>query len=157
MTPRMSICLVWELDGQIVGFSSTDQITFGEKAFMHLHILKAGRRRSGMGTQFVQLSAAMYFRVLELQLLFCQPNAFNVAPNRALQRAGFRYVLTEQRAPSPINFPQPVTRWVLDEPTNGCPPNSRSPIPDRADARIPNGLHARYDLAHEHSDRHPSR
>ena len=114
---RHSYSLVWELDGQVVGFSSVDRISFGEQAFMHLHILESGRRRSGMGTEFVKLSAAHYFRVFELQRLYCQPNAFNVAPNRTLQRAGFRYVFTKDgMAPSSINFPQPITRWVLDEP-----------------------------------------
>jgi hypothetical protein len=67
-----------------------------------------------MGTQFVRQSAAIYFQVLELRRLYCQPNAFNIAPNRTLQRAGFRYVFTQQMVPSPINFPQPVTRWMLD-------------------------------------------
>jgi RimJ/RimL family protein N-acetyltransferase len=113
---RDSYLLVWEYNDQVVGFSSTDQITFGEQAFMHLHILGPSHRRSGMGTQFVRQSATIYFQVLELQRLYCQPNAFNVAPNRTLQRAGFRYVFTKQMAPSPINFPQPVTRWVLEEP-----------------------------------------
>jgi RimJ/RimL family protein N-acetyltransferase len=114
---RDNYSVVWELDDEIVGFSSTDQITFGEQAFMHLHILESGHRRSGMGTQFARLSAAIYFQVLELQRLYCQPNAFNVAPNRTLQRAGFRYVFTNDRvAPSSINFPEPITRWVLEEP-----------------------------------------
>jgi RimJ/RimL family protein N-acetyltransferase len=112
---RDSYLLAWEVDTQIVGFSSTDQISFGEQAFMHLHILETHHRRSGMGTQFVRQSAAMYFQVLELQRLYCQPNAFNVAPNRTCQRAGFRYVFTKELRPSPINFLQPVTRWVLDQ------------------------------------------
>jgi RimJ/RimL family protein N-acetyltransferase len=111
---RHSYLLAWEFDGQIVGFSSTDQITCGEQAFMPLHILETHHRQSGMGTQFVRKSAAIYFPVLELQRLYCQPNAFNVAPNRTCQRAGFRYVFTKQLTPSPINFLQPVTRWVLD-------------------------------------------
>lgn len=113
---RDTYSLIWEVDGQIVGFSSTDQITFGEQAFMHLHILDAAHRGSGMGTQFVSQSAATYFQVLELRRLYCQPNAFNVAPNRTLQRAGFRYLFTKEMTPSPINFPQPVTRWVLHQP-----------------------------------------
>ena len=82
---------------------------------MHLHIFETHHRRSGTGTQFVRQSAVIYFEVLELERLYCQPNAFNVAPNRTCQRAGFRYVFTKQMTPSPINFPQPVTRWVLDE------------------------------------------
>ena len=108
--------LVWELDGRIVGFSSADHIDFGEQAFMHLHIVAAPDRRDGLGTEFVRLSAREYFRALELRRLFCQPNAFNVAPNRTLQRAGFRYVFTREMQPSTINFPQPITRWVLERP-----------------------------------------
>jgi RimJ/RimL family protein N-acetyltransferase len=113
---RVSYSLLWEFADEIVGFSSVDQTRFGTDAFMHLHILNPTQRRGGMGAQFVQKSAATYFRVLELRQLFCQPNAFNVAPNRTLQRAGFRYVCTKHMTPSPINSPQAVTRWVLDRP-----------------------------------------
>ncbi|MHB8295980.1 MAG: GNAT family N-acetyltransferase [Acidimicrobiales bacterium] len=114
---RENYSLVWELADEIVGFSSTDQITFSEQAFMHLHILDPVHRRSGMGAQFVRQTAAAYFRVMKLQRLYCQPNAFNVAPKRTLQRAGLRYVFTKPEiVPSAINFPQPITRWVLDEP-----------------------------------------
>ncbi len=48
-----------------------------------------------------------------MRRLFCQPNAFNTAPNRTLQRVGFRYVGTYEMQPSPINFPQSITRWML--------------------------------------------
>ena len=114
---RENFSLVWELADEIVGFSSTDQITYGEQAFMHLHILDSVHRRSGMGAEFVRQSASTYFRVLKLRRLYCQPNAFNVAPNRTLQRAGFRYVFTNpEMVPSEINVPQPITRWVLDKP-----------------------------------------
>jgi len=114
LAERETYNLAWELDGRVVGFSSVDHIEFGEQAFMHLHIIEEPRRRSGLGTEFVRLSVEEYFRVLELRRLFCQPNAYNVAPNRTLQRIGFRYVSTEEMQPSPINFPQPLTRWVLD-------------------------------------------
>jgi RimJ/RimL family protein N-acetyltransferase len=57
-----------------------------------------------------------YSRALELRRLFCQPNAYNVAPNRTLQRVGFTYLSTEEMQPSFINFVQPVTRWVLERP-----------------------------------------
>lgn len=113
---RENYSLVWTLDGHVVGFSSSDRIDFGVEAYMHLHILESDRRHAGLGAQFVRLSAAEYFRVLELQRLFCQPNAYNVAPNRTLQRAGFRYDRTLYTRPSTINFPQPVTRWRLDAP-----------------------------------------
>jgi RimJ/RimL family protein N-acetyltransferase len=113
---RINYSLLWERDGRMVGFSSTDRITFGNEAFMHLHVVEAELRSSGLGTQFVMLSAQAYFKVLELRRLFCEPNALNVAPNRTLQRAGFRYLFTHESQPSPINFPQLTTRWVLDRP-----------------------------------------
>jgi RimJ/RimL family protein N-acetyltransferase len=113
---RETYNLAWELDGRLVGFSSTDKIDFGEQAFMHLHIVEEPRRRAGLGTEFVRLSVDEYFRALDLRRLFCQPNAYNVAPNRTLQRVGFRYVFSEEMQPSFINFPQPITRWVLERP-----------------------------------------
>lgn len=115
---RSMIALVWELEGSIVGFSSADHIVFGAEASMHLHILDADRHRSGLGSQFVRMSAFEYFRVLDLQRLFSEPNAFNVAPNRTLQRAGFRYLLSHECTPGPINFPQVTTRWVMDRHTH---------------------------------------
>ena len=113
---RVNYSLVWQQGGEIVGFSSTDGIDFGNEAFMHLHLVEAGLRSTGLGTQFVRLSAQAYFEALELRRLFCEPNAFNVAPNRTLQRAGFRYLFTHEARPSSINFPQVTTRWVLDRP-----------------------------------------
>jgi len=116
ITERLTYAILWELDGHVVGFSSTDRIEFGRRAFMHLHILRPEQRQEGLGAQFVQLSAWHYFSALELEQLFSEPNAFNVAPNRTLQRAGFRYLFTHEAQPSAINFPQVTTRWVLDRP-----------------------------------------
>lgn len=113
---RSTFFLVWELDDQVVGFSSADRIAFGVEAYMHLHIVVAALRGQGLGSAFVRLSAAEYFRTFQLKRLFCEPNAFNVAPNRALQRAGFSYVLSHHGTPGPLNFPQVTTRWVLDRP-----------------------------------------
>lgn len=110
---RTNYSLIWELDAKTVGFSTTDRIAFGEEAFMHLHILDPSLRRQGLGVEFVGLSVRRYFEVLELQRLYCEPNAFNVAPNRTLQRAGFRYLFTHEAQPSPINYPQITTRWVI--------------------------------------------
>ncbi|HTT93282.1 MAG TPA: GNAT family protein [Solirubrobacterales bacterium] len=114
LAERETYNLAWELDGRLVGFSSTDHIEFGEQAFMHLHIVEAPRRRRGLGTEFVRRSVEEYFRALALKRLFCQPNAYNAAPNRTLQRAGFRYVFSAEMEPSTINFVQPITRWVIE-------------------------------------------
>lgn len=114
---RANYLLVWERDGSVVGFSSADRIVFGSEAFMHLHILDQGMRGQGLGVQFVRESARIYFAILELQRLFSEPNALNIAPNRTLQRAGFRYLFSHETKPGSINFPQLATRWVLDRPS----------------------------------------
>lgn len=111
---RTNYLLVWERDGSVVGFSSADRIVFGEEAFMHLHIPSPTMRGKGLGADFVKESARTYFQALELERLFSEPNAFNAAPNRTLQRAGFRFLFTHETKPGQINFPQLVTRWVLD-------------------------------------------
>jgi RimJ/RimL family protein N-acetyltransferase len=115
---RSGYSVVWELDDETVGFSSADRIVFGEEAHMHLHVLDPERRGRGLGTQFVRLSAAEYFSVFDLQRLFCEPNALNVAPHRTLQRVGFRYDRSHVCTPGPINFEQITTRWVLERSSN---------------------------------------
>jgi RimJ/RimL family protein N-acetyltransferase len=114
---REGYALLWEVDGQAVGFSSLDHIVFGEEAFMHLHIIEQAQRRRGLGASFVKLSASKYFEVFDLKHLYCEPNALNVAPNRTLQRAGFTYLFSHETIPGPVNFRQVTTRWVLERPS----------------------------------------
>jgi hypothetical protein len=51
---------------------------------------------------------------LKLKRLFCEPYAFNVAPNRTLQKTGFKYLKTYMTVPGPLNYHQAVTRWVVE-------------------------------------------
>jgi RimJ/RimL family protein N-acetyltransferase len=118
---RENYALLWELDDRRVGFSSLDRIVFGSHAFMHLHIVDEPERRHGLGTEFVKKSADLYFRVFNLNRLFCEPNALNVAPNRTLQRAGFTYLFSHETVPGPLNFRQTTTRWVLERPSVHAP------------------------------------
>jgi RimJ/RimL family protein N-acetyltransferase len=110
---RNFFAIVWEIDGRAAGWSSVDKIVFGHEAYMHLHVLDPARRQSGNGTFFVRESAKIYFATLRISRLFCEPHALNVAPNRTLQAAGFKYVKTHETVPGPLNFHQPVTRWML--------------------------------------------
>jgi RimJ/RimL family protein N-acetyltransferase len=106
--------LIWLSDDQPVGFSSSDKITYGEQAHMHLHVTDPERRNQGIGAECVRRSADIYFERLNLKRLFCEPNAFNVAPNRALQKAGFKYLKTHMTVRGPLNYHQAVTRWVME-------------------------------------------
>ncbi len=82
---------------------------------MHLHVVDPQRRRSAIGSACVRSTVELYFDVLRLKRLFCEPNAFNVTPNRTLQLVGFRYVKTYMTVPGPLNFHQAVTRWVMEK------------------------------------------
>ena len=119
--------LVWEVDGQPVGFSSIDQIVFGKQAFFHLHILEAGQRGAGLGAEFVRRSARQYFAALQLQRLYSEPYAYNTAPNRTLQKAGFKYLCTYDTIPGPLNFHQAVNRWMIERPLPVHRESSSSP------------------------------
>ncbi len=111
---RPQFFVIWLLDDHAVGFSSCDKIVFGECANMHLHVADSERRTKGIGTACVLKSVEIYFRELRLKRLFCEPNAFNVAPNRTLQKARFKYLKTHMTVPGPLNFHQAVTRWVIE-------------------------------------------
>jgi RimJ/RimL family protein N-acetyltransferase len=108
------VAAIWLSDGQPVGFSTADKISLGEQANMHLHVTDPDRRHRGIGAECVRCCVDLYFERLQLKRLFCEPNAFNVAPNRTLQRAGFKYLKTHMTVPGPLNFHQAVTRWVIE-------------------------------------------
>jgi RimJ/RimL family protein N-acetyltransferase len=111
---RSALIVIWLSDDKPLGFSSCDKITFGEQANMHLHVVDPARRNQGFGVECLRRSADIYFERLNLKRLFCEPYAFNVAPNRTLQRAGFKYLKTYMTVPGPLNFHQAVTRWLME-------------------------------------------
>jgi RimJ/RimL family protein N-acetyltransferase len=111
---RSWMVLLWLMDNRPVGFSSSDKIRYGEQANMHLHVIEPERRHQGIGVECVRRSVDLYFERLKLKRLFCEPNAFNVAPNRTLQKAGFKYLKTHMTVPGPLNYHQAVTRWVIE-------------------------------------------
>lgn len=114
MERRSRLFVIWLADDRPVGFSTSDKIVFGARANMHLHVVEPENRNRGIGAACVRWTVDIYFEVLRLKQLFCEPNAFNVAPNRTLQKAGFRYVKTYMTVPGALNFHQPVTRWVME-------------------------------------------
>jgi len=111
---RSSFATIWLSGDRPVGFSTCNPVFYGDRAHMHLHVVEPGNRQQGIGVQGVTLSAAIYFARLKLRRLFCEPNAFNVGPNRTLQRCGFKYLKTHMTVPGTINYHQAVTRWVME-------------------------------------------
>jgi RimJ/RimL family protein N-acetyltransferase len=111
---RAMVLVAWLSDDRPIGFSTSDKISFGEQANMHLHVVDPERRHRGIGVECVRRSVDIYFERLKLKRLFCEPNAFNVAPNRTLQKAGFKYLKSHMTVPGPLNYHQAVTRWVIE-------------------------------------------
>lgn len=116
ISERENYGVMWLVDDEPVGWCNTDHIDFGREAFMHLHIADPQNRASGLGADFVARSVRELFTALQLKRLYCEPNALNAAPNRTLQRVGFRYEFSHVATPGSINFEQVTTRWRIDEP-----------------------------------------
>ena len=112
---RKVVLVIWDAESGPVGFSTADTIAYGREAKMHLHIVKPEQRRIGIGAACVRETVRIYFDALKLERLYCEPNALNVAPNRTLQKVGFKYLKTHETVPGPLNYHQAVTRWVLEK------------------------------------------
>jgi hypothetical protein len=57
---------------------------------MHLHLLCSDQRAQGLGAACVKLTIQIYFEMLILKWLFCEPNGFNVTLNSTLQKVFFK-------------------------------------------------------------------
>lgn len=127
---RQMFLAIWESAEGPVGFSTTDKIAYGQQATMHLHILNSQSRAIGIGARCLKETVKLYFEALQLQRLFCEPSAFNIAPNRTLQKTGFKYLKTYRTVPGPLSYEQAVTRWVFDK--QNLSDYARQYRPDRA-------------------------
>lgn len=105
--------VIWEVDGEAIGHSNINNISFGQEAFMHLHIWKKENRRFGNGLDLVRLSIPKYFELFQLETLRCEPFAGNPAPVRLLEHVGFEFVEIYETTPSIICLPQEVRKFEM--------------------------------------------
>ncbi len=105
--------IIWLLDGNPIGHSNINNITYGENATMHLHIWESENRKAGIGTKLIKQTIPYYFKNFKLQKLICEPYAENPAPNKILEKVGFKFIKQYQSAPGWINFYQAVNRFEL--------------------------------------------
>jgi len=106
-----SYCIIWMVNDRPVGHSNVNKIVFGEDAYMHLHIWDPEVRKKGYGTEFIKKTLPYFFDNLQLKKLFCEPYALNPAPNKVLEKAGFRFVKNHVTTPGWLNFEQEVSLW----------------------------------------------
>jgi len=111
---KQSYGLIWLLNGEPVGHTNINKIKFGEEAYMHLHLWKPELRKMGYGIRFVKLAIPYFFKNMELKKLYCEPYALNPAPNKAMEKLGFRFVREYVTTPGWLNFEQRVKLWVVD-------------------------------------------
>jgi RimJ/RimL family protein N-acetyltransferase len=112
---KQSYCTIWEIDGKAAGHCNVNKIVFGKEAYMHLHLWQKEGRQKGAGAQLVKLSLPHFFRNLQLKTVYCEPYALNPAPNKALEKAGFRFVKEYTTIPGSLNFEQSVHLWEMPE------------------------------------------
>jgi RimJ/RimL family protein N-acetyltransferase len=110
---KKSYCIIWEIDNTPIGHSNINKILFGEEAFMHLHIWHQDERKKGFGINLIKTTLPYYFENFQLKKLFCEPYAFNVAPNKTLEKAGFTFVKRYTTVPGWLNFEQEVNLWEM--------------------------------------------
>lgn len=110
---KKSYCIIWEVEGNAVGHSNINKIVLGQEAYMHLHLWDPEARKKGYGTRLIHLTLPYFFEAYQLKTLYCEPYALNPAPNRTLQRAGFRPIKEYITTPGWINFEQPVRLWAM--------------------------------------------
>jgi len=112
-TDKKSYCLIWEVDGKPIGHSNVNKIVFGQEAYMHLHIWYDEFRNKGLGVQFVNIGLPWFYKNLQLEQIYCEPYALNPAPNKTLEKAGFKLVKEYITTPGWINFEQQVKLWEI--------------------------------------------
>ena len=110
---KMSYTLIWELNGKQVGHSNISKIEFGEKAFIHFHLWKSKNRQKGIGIEFVKKSLPHFFDNFNLKQLFGDPYVLNPAPNKTLEKIGFKFERQYTTVPGSQNFKQEVKLWKL--------------------------------------------
>jgi RimJ/RimL family protein N-acetyltransferase len=110
---RRSYNIIWENQGIPVGHSNTSPTIYGKEAKMHLHIWSPSQRKKGLGIEFVKLSLHHYFEKLKLEILWCEPYASNPAPNKTLEKAGFKLVKEYTTVPGFVCYELPVKQWMM--------------------------------------------
>lgn len=113
VTSKKSYALIWLLDRKEIGHSNVNGIEYGKQATMHLHLWKSNNRKKGIGTELVRKSLPFYFEKLKIEKLICEPYALNPAPNKTLQKVGFKFVKKYKTIPGSLNYEQEVNRWEL--------------------------------------------
>ena len=112
---KESFALIWEVGGVPIGHSNVNELVFGQTGKMHLHIWSQEYRKKGIGLTLLKMSLPFYFNELKLEELICEPFASNLAPNKTLNKIGFKFIKKYRTTPGSLNFEQEVNQWSLSK------------------------------------------
>lgn len=110
---KAAFVLVAMIDEKRIGHCYVNNLIYGKEAFMHLHIWKTNMHKKGMGSEMVRQSIPHFFEKLKLQTLFCEPAAMNPAPNKTLERIGFKFIKRHTTIPAGWTFQLEVNHWEM--------------------------------------------
>ncbi|MBI3507598.1 MAG: GNAT family N-acetyltransferase [Proteobacteria bacterium] len=118
---KATFYLGWLVDDRLAGHSNINAISYGEEAYVHLHLWTPELRGGGRGAALFKRSAQHFLERFQLKRLVCEPYAENPAPNRVLLKAGFRFLRRYRRMPvGVIGYEQDVNRYELESATPGA-------------------------------------
>lgn len=113
LSQRHMFYLGWEFKGGLVGHSNMSPFTYGKTGMIHMHIWNDANRGQGIAQSCLSHSIRMFFDILNLQMIICEPYAQNMGPNKVLQSLGFRSVKRYSTKPGPFNLQQEVNRYEI--------------------------------------------
>jgi hypothetical protein len=71
------------------------------------------RKKKRHGHRTFKNDIALFFENLKLKTLWCEPYALNAAPNKTLEKTGFKLIKEYITVPGFISFEQPVKQWKM--------------------------------------------
>jgi RimJ/RimL family protein N-acetyltransferase len=110
---KASYGLILDIEGKPSGHTNVNEITFGDKAKMHLHIWDIANRVRGAGTTMIRLALPKFFAHLQLKAIYCEPYVHNPSPHKTLAKVGFELIKTYTTIPGSFNFEQEVHQWCM--------------------------------------------
>ncbi len=113
LTDRQFYYLGWLLNGKIIGHCGINKIQYGKEAYFHLHLWNPNLRKQGLSTNYLRSAIHFYFEKFLLQKIIAEPKTENIAPNKALLKAGFVLIDTYLTKPSDLNYKHQVNRYEL--------------------------------------------
>lgn len=105
--------LIWNRDGNPIGYSILDNFTRGAEGHIHAHIFKAEDRLQGYGRFFVKESLDHYFKKFQLQTIIADSVVANGPANRLLENLGFDFEKVHLHPATMITNEVLVKRWKI--------------------------------------------